>query len=289
MTIGTVIDAEGERRRAARALLAKPLLTAGTDEFRLVRKHAVELAAWFTQETGWRLAVDTQTARLFKTPARITDGTRPAVTSRGQVPFTRRRYVLLCLALAVLDRSDAQITLGRLADGVLTGAADPVLADAGVEFRMERREERSDLVAAVRLLLDIGVLRRVAGDEESFISASGHRDDTPTAHADSDVLYDVERRVLAEMLSSTRGPSTVSAIDVERRLAELTAEPAPDTDETRLRALRHRLTRRLLDDPVVYYADLSDEERGYLVSQRNAIVRRICEPKASPWSIPTTS
>lgn len=284
MTVNTLIDLADERRRAARALLAAPLLTAGSEQFRLVRKHAADLAAWFTQETGWLLVVDTQVARLFKTPARKTDGTRPALTSRTRVPFTRRRYVLLCLALAALERSDAQITLGRLAEGVLTGAADPALASAGIEFRLERREERSDLVAAVRLLLDLGVLRRVAGDEESFLTAARRPSGagageatTVTVRVDDDVLYDVERRILAQLLATARGPSTVAASGFEQRLSALTAEPAPDTDELRLRALRQRLTRRLLDDPVVYYAQLSEEERAYLVSQRHAIARRINE------------
>lgn len=274
--MSTLIDVEGERRRAARALLGRPLLTVGSDEFRLVRKHAAELAAWFTQETGWRLVVGAQSARLFKIPARLADDTRAALTPKTRVPFTRRRYVLLCLALAVLERSDAQITLGRLADGVLIEAADPALAQAGIEFRLEQRQERSDLVAAVRLLIDLGTLRKVAGDEESFLTSSDGTSRS-SGRPDGDVLYDVERRVLADVLAATRGPSTVSGRTFEQRLAELVAEPAPDTDELRLRALRHRLTRRLLDDPVVYYADLSDEERAYLVSQRHAIGRRIHE------------
>nr|WP_245594423.1 TIGR02678 family protein [Actinospica robiniae] len=52
---------------------------------------------------------------------------------------------------------------------------------------------------------------------------------------------------------------------------------APETDELRLRSLRHRLTRRLLDDPVVYYDELGEEERAYLVSQRIALSRRVGE------------
>lgn len=131
--------------------------------------------------------------------------------------------------------------------------ADPALADAGIEFRLERREERSDLVAVVRLLLEFGVLERVHGDEEGFV-----------AQAENDVLYDVRRKLLSGLLATTRSPSTVSAAGFEQRLAELTAEPRPDTDESRLRGLRHRLTRRLLDDPVVYYAELDADEREYL-------------------------
>jgi uncharacterized protein (TIGR02678 family) len=259
-----IADAEAERTKAARALLARPLLRAGSEEFRLVRKYAAELTAWFAAETGWRLIVDAQTARLLKTPARLDDASRHALAPKTKAPFTRRRYVLLCLALAVLERSDNQITLGRLADGVITGVADPALVDAGIEFRLERRDERSDLVAAVRLLLEFGVLERVNGDEEGFV-----------AQAENDVLYDVKRRVLSGLLATTHSPSAVQAADFEQRLFGLTAEPRPDTDESRLRGLRHRLTRRLLDDPVVYYAELDEEERDYLIRQRQAITARI--------------
>ncbi|MBS2535915.1 TIGR02678 family protein [Catenulispora sp. NF23] len=259
-------DHDLERRRAARALLSAPLLTARDDDFRLVRKHAGELAGWFAEQTGWRLTVDAETARLFKKPAALDDATRPARALKTRVPFTRRRYVLLCLALAVLERSEAQTTLGRLAEGVLTGAAEPALADAGITFAMERREERADLVAVVRLLLSWGVLARVQGDEDAFVTDGGN-----------DVLYDLDRRVTGGLLATSRGASTITSPDFEERLSTLAAEPVPETDELRLRSLRHAMTRRLLDDPVVYYADLTEAERAYLVNQRVAITRRIAD------------
>lgn len=254
-----------QQRKAMRALLVKPLLTAEADAevLRLVRRHASYLRNWLAVETGWRLAVSAESARLFKTSPRVADDTHPARDSKGKPPFGRRRYVLLCLALAVLERADAQITLGRLAEGVLAAAGEPELVDAGVSFTLGRRDERSDLVAAVRLLLTWGVLERVAGDEDAYLSENG------------DVLYDVRRRVLAAMLTPGRGPSTITAAGFEGRLEELTHEAVADTDDLRNRALRHRLTRRLLDDPVVYYDELTDDERGYLVGQRHAITRRI--------------
>jgi uncharacterized protein (TIGR02678 family) len=259
-------DHDVERRRAARALLAHPLLTARDDDFRLVRKHAAELAGWFADQAGWRLTVDAETARLVKRPAALDDATRPARAPKTKVPFTRRRYVLLCLALAVLERSESQTTLGRLAEGVLTGAADPALAEAGITFGMARREERADLVAVVRLLLSWGVLTRVQGDEDAFVADGGN-----------DVLYDVDRRVSGGLLATSRGASTVTAASFEDRLTALAAEPLPETDDLRLRSLRHAMTRRLLDDPVVYYADLTEAERAYLVNQRVTITRRITE------------
>ncbi|MFC0602836.1 TIGR02678 family protein [Streptomyces palmae] len=256
-------------RKAARALLKHPLLLAHgrhADAFRLVRRHAPELRDWFDRNTGWSLQVDAETARLRKVPGVLTDPTHPArEVSRGAAPFTRRRYVLFCLALAALERGEAQIALGRLADQIVLDAADPRIAATGVEFALERRDERLDLAAVVRLLLDLGVLRRVAGEEEAYVSGVG------------DVLYDVERRVLAGLLATRRGPSTVRADTLPARLAELVAETALDSDELRFRAMRRSLTRRLLDDPVLYYDDLTDAELGYLTRQRGFLTARITE------------
>jgi uncharacterized protein (TIGR02678 family) len=50
-----------------------------------------------------------------------------------------------------------------------------------------------------------------------------------------------------------------------------------ESDELRNQALRRRLTRRLLEDPVVYYDELEENERAYLLSQRHAITRRIAD------------
>jgi uncharacterized protein (TIGR02678 family) len=263
----TPAEEQAQFRTALRALLAKPLLTADTDaaDLVLVRRHLTELRGWLSRETGWRLVADSEAARLFKTATELDDASHPA---RGHTrePFGRRRYVILCLALSVLARADAQTTLGSLADEVLTAAASPELVTAGLTFALEARADRSDLVAVVRLLLIWGVLNRVAGDEDSYLSTTG------------DVLYDVRRPVLALLLSGVRGPSTVGEqASFDGRLAELTAEPVADTDELRNQALRRRLTRRLLDDPVVYYDELDDDERAYLVSQRHAITRRITD------------
>ena len=85
----------------------------------------------------------------------------------------------------------------------------------------------------VRLLLGLGVLERVAGDEDAYLTATG------------DVLYDVRRRVLAALLTGARGPSTIERSGHADRLDELTSEPVPDTDDLRNRALRHRVTRPL--------------------------------------------
>jgi uncharacterized protein (TIGR02678 family) len=259
-------EERAQRRAALRALLAKPLLVAEADgeTLVLVRRHLPELREWLNRETGWRLIVDSETARLFKTAPDLSDASHPARGNHSE-PFGRRRYVTLCLALSALARADAQTTLGSLADDVLTGAAQPELTATGFTLTLDNRSDRSDLVAVVRLLLGWGVLSRVAGDEDAYLSAG------------TDVLYDVRRPVLGVLLSGSRGPSVVTAPAFEERLAELTAEPVAESDELRNQALRRRLTRRLLENPVVYYDELDEDERGYLLSQRHAITRRIGE------------
>jgi uncharacterized protein (TIGR02678 family) len=259
-------EEQAQRRVALRALLAKPLLVAASDSemLVLVRRHATELRAWLSRETGWRLVCDSDTARLFKTSVLPSDPTHPA-RGHNKEPFGRRRYVIVCLALSALARADTQVTLGGLADDALRDSTEPELAAAGFTFTLDSRTDRADLVAVVRLLLGWGVLSRVAGDEDAYLAAG------------TDVLYDVRRQVLGMLLTGARGPSTVAAPRFEERLAELTAEPAPDSDELRNAALRRRLTRRLLDDTVVYYDELDETERAYLLSQRHAITRRIAD------------
>ena len=259
-------EEQAQLRAALRALLAKPLLVADTDGemLVLVRRHLPGLREWLNRETGWRLAADSETARLFKAAPALSDASHPA-RGHNKEPFGRRRYVTLCLALSALARADAQTTLGSLADDVLTAAAEPELTAAGFTLTLDSRADRSDLVAVVRLLLAVGVLSRIAGDEDAYLSAR------------TDVLYDVRRPVLGVLLSGIRGPSTVTASSFEERLAELTAEPVAETDELRNQALRRRLTRRLLEDPVLYYDELDDDERSYLLSQRHAITRRIAD------------
>ncbi len=252
-----------EKERALRALLMRPLMTAGDPELELVRRHAEYLREWLLRETGWNLQVERQCARLYKRPATLDDVTR------GLPEFDRDRYVLLCLACAVLERAESQITLRALGERLLEAAADPELAARGFTYTLEGARERRSLVSICRLLLELGVLARVAGDEEAYVNQSG------------DVLYDVHRRVLARLPAGTRGASLIAVtqpdLDFDARLAALVDEYVPDTPESRRMALRHRLARRLLDDPVLYHYELSADESEYLASQRGPMAYRLAQ------------
>ena len=252
---------EDERERALRALLMHPLLAGGSEEYALVRRHVEYLRDWLARETGWRLHVERGFARLYKTPANTGDATR------GLPDFDRERYALLCLACFVLERGESQITLRRLGEQLLDAAADPELGERGFDFTLESHHHRRALVQVCRFLLGYGVLSRVVGDEETYVNRTG------------DVLYDVNRRVLATLPASPRGASLISLaaerLGLEHILAALVEEYVPETTEGRRTALRHHLSRRLLDDPVLYHDELTEEERQYLASQRGPMAARL--------------
>jgi len=255
-----------EFRSAVRALLMKPLISPDHEDFPAIRRQADALRDFFARETGWPLQIEHEGARLYKRPADL------ASTMRGLPQYDRRRYVLLCLACAVLERAEPQITLRLLGERLLHFAAEPSLAAAGFGFTLGAVHERRELVAVCRTLLDLGVLQRVAGDEDAFVNAGGDQ---------ADALYDVQRRALAGMLAAVRGPSTFrledAPVTLEQRLHALVDEHVADSDEGRRTALRHQLARRLLDDPVVYIDSLDAEARAYFINQRGVMAARLCD------------
>lgn len=262
-----------ERRRAMRTLLMQPLLYADHPAYGLAKRHAHWLRDWLMSETRWTLHIEADFARLAKHAPPRDDGSRAARPGNrpSDLPFSRRRYALLCLVLAALERGESQTTLGRLGRVAVDYAADPALTAAGLEFTLRGQSDRRDLVAVVRLLLRLGVLARVAGNEDAYVR-SGERD----------VLYDIDRRVLSSLLVTRRGPSLVIGFDpapttLDGRIDAISASFVADTPEARNREIRQQLTEQLLDDPVLYLDRLNDEQRTYLAGQRHAIVQRIHE------------
>ena len=255
-----------EFRTAVRALLMQPLMSPAHEDFPAVRRQAERLREWFQREAGWTLQVERESARLYKRPADLVDATR------GLPNYDRRRYVLLCLACAVLERADPQITLRLLGERLLALAAEPTLAAQNFTFLLAAQHERRELVAVCTTLLDLGVLQIVAGDEAGFVREGS---------AQADALYDVHKRALSGVLAAVRGPSTWAEEDAPRTLDErlhaLVDEHIADSDEARRTALRHHLSRRLLDDPVIYADTLDGDALAYYGNQRGAMAARLCE------------
>lgn len=262
-----------ERSLALRALLQRPLLTPDGSTaavFTLVRRHRKWLADWFAHHADWSLVVTAEAARLRKRTATPKDSTRGAIEPHSGECFTRSRYVLFCLALAALERSGRQITLGRLAEDVTVAlAAEPAFAACGFLWSLDHFSGRRDFVHTLRLLVSLGVLRRLQGDEEKLLH-----------EREADVLYNIHRPVLALLLAARRSPSLIAAetpAEFETRLAALIDAARPDSPDARNRALRIAFVSRLLDDPVLYYDTLDDEARAYLDRQRPFLLEALTE------------
>lgn len=262
---------ELERQEALRALLRRPLLVADhaeqREDFAKVRRQAEPLRQWLSRHTGWRLEVTFECARLYKVPARWTDATHPArLSKKDEPPFNRRRYVLLCLALAVLVRSERQTTLGELARSIIELWKDePTFAT--LIFDLDAADSRRDLVAALRLLMETRALTQVDGDDERFLRQREH-----------EVLYDVHHLILYRLLAARRSPSSITEKDWNTRLAALVAEPIIDEADQRNQLILHHLNRRLLDDPVLYTpGDLPPDMLDYLLKQRPHLIRKLVE------------
>lgn len=256
-------QAAEEQARAVRLLLAVPLLTADQDPagFDLVRRHAEALRRWFDDTCGWALHVEPRRgyARLAKVRD-DPDPSRPARRRRStRAPFDRRRYVLLCLVAAELARPGVMTTIGLLAERVRAAS----VTDPGIEaFDTASREQRSAFVDAVKLLEDLGIVHAVDGVSDAYLES-----------ADAKVLYQVDEGRLARLLTAPAPPSQAGegAADLTRLLREPRYGNAPDggedvPEQQRNRWLRHSITRRVLDDPVVYLDELTAPQRAYLAS-----------------------
>ncbi len=251
---------QAERSEAVRRLLAQPLLAAGSDPgaFRLVVRHSTWLADYFEQTCGWALAVDVASgfARLAKRPA-VVDPTRPLRRTRGErLPFDRRRYQLLCLVCAELVRHPVTTV------GMLAGA---VTADAGLDT--SRQAERTAFVDALRALIGWGALEVSAGELDAYVGSDRAN---ALLSADTARLH----RLLVPATAPSALPDTLGTDDAVDRLLDeprygtgAGEEPGAEMgEEARNRWARHRLGRRVLDDPVVNVEDLGEVEAAYLAS-----------------------
>ncbi|MEU6264484.1 TIGR02678 family protein [Saccharopolyspora shandongensis] len=249
-----------EVARGIRLLLARPLLTAAADEdgFDLVRRRRDPIVKWFDYYCGWRAHVEPRLgyARLGKVTDRP-DPSRPARRLRSsRAPFDRRRYTLLCVAAAELLAAPVT-TIGLLADRMVQAtAAEPELPT----FDPTRRDERSAYVDSLKWLERCGAIRPVDGNTESYLD-----------HADAKVLYQIDTTLLVRLLAAPVPPSRLDDLEIVALLAETRYGDAADPDAAvsenqRNLWLRHSVMRRLMDDPVVYRADLTTAQLGYLAS-----------------------
>ncbi|MCB9920925.1 MAG: TIGR02678 family protein [Planctomycetaceae bacterium] len=259
-----------ERREALRALLMCPVLPSSgptAESFRLVRRHALWLSEWLQRWPGWTLVMQSDLARLRKTPSLRPDTTR-GVIDKGKgnerTQFSRRRYVVLCLALATLETEQRQTTLRQVAERTeLFVRSDAEFQSLDFGFDLKLLEHRRDLVAVMRLLQRWNVLVRADGDDTQFV------------HGGGDCLYRIDRPTLAGILGSVRGASTIDLFSLQDRITALNETELPESSDAQNRALQHSLVRRLLDDPVMYFDELTPREYEYWNGQAERLLNEL--------------
>ncbi|MFD5013770.1 TIGR02678 family protein [Streptomyces chartreusis] len=238
-----------ERRTAARALLATPLMTAQQhpDELALVRRHAPALRSVFSRMLGYTLIVESSFARLVKAP--LSPDAPSRAVRRGEGPaFGPHTYALFCLACAALlaPGTGEQVLISSLIEQIRADAAA-----AGVEVD-DSWAQRRRLVAAVGLLIDWGVLTETDG------TLAGWNDRKEEA------LLSIHRPLLPHLLARPLG-GVVRPEDLQKQMR-------PEHDEPR-RSLR----RKLVENPLVRREHLSDPERDVLSRERTGLTRLLEE------------
>lgn len=245
-------------QRAARVILSNHLVTQTYPDrlaLPLLRRWATELRDDLLDLFGYRLEVTETTARLFTVPDRLTTGT-PARTATDRT-FDRHRYAYLALALAALGRAGNQITLSELADHVAAEAAQI----PGVALATERAADRDAFVDAVGWLAARGAIVLADGDAGGWAS-------NPDA---GEALYDIDRSVVVALF---RPPRALQHLTSVRSLLS-GAKTAGDDDPIGYRAAdpretARRMRRALVERPVVYADELTDDERLQLALPRTA-------------------
>jgi len=239
----------GERRLAARSLLASPILTSSRQpaELDLVRRHATALKAIFAAQLGYALIVESGFARLVKAPLPATAPVRPARRATDNSPFTPATYVHLALACGALlaPGVSEQILISTLVDQIRADAAEQSITIT------DSISDRRQLVRALRLLESWGVVAETDGS----LSAWGER-------AEEEALLSINRALLIHLLPSPLYHFETAEDTWSRR------QPEPP---------RRRLRQRLVENPALFRAELPDDELDVLSRERHELARQLDE------------
>ncbi|SFR09667.1 TIGR02678 family protein [Desulfoscipio geothermicus] len=239
-------------KRCVQALLNRNWITKQEDPelFNHIRVHYEELRDWFREYCGFALLLNRQFAKLEKAPGK----------ARAWMGFDNfaepRDYALFCYCLWYLEGKN------EMDQFLLTDMVEEIreyLAGQDVFLDWTIYTHRLSMARALKQLKALGVLVAVDGDESEW-ARSGH---------EHNVLYEssnLGRYVLR------RFPRDLTTYD---SIASFEDGTYSDTSEGQLKKRRHRVYRRLLQEPVVYDWQWSEDERYYVRTQRHTILENL--------------
>ena len=222
---------ELDLRAAARHLAVHPLVLSESDPdtFRLIRRYEHELNRWFTQRFGYPLEVTADTARLFKSTVVVQRRGLRTAADPGR-PFSVREYTMLALALAAVAAGPSVISLRDLLHEIRSAATE-----AGVTVT-EATSDRRALVAAVKWMIRHG--------------AASEAHDRVDRYA-TDSAADAVLRIR---------PDRVALLPLPALARSGTVDELVDRSDQRQSSSRAWMRSALLEEPVLYRSDLSDDE-----------------------------
>lgn len=220
--------------RCARVLLRRPLLRAGGPEAEIL-PIVYRHRATLTELFAGVLGYRLVVERRFARLYKAGPGDDP---TRGEPGLTPRAYAYLALTMAALTTAGRQTLLSRLVTDIRAAAAQ-----AGIEVSDDLGELRA-LASALRHLVALGVLTETEGTV-----------------GEDEALLTIDMALLGQLVT---GPVGLAGSATE--LVELARRPGP-------RGVEHSVRRRLVEQPVTHYADLTDEEAAWLRRRARAEAR----------------
>lgn len=222
-------EASAETAAALRLLAVRPWLLAERDheDIAAIRRNLPAIREALGR-LGWVLVVERDFVRLRKSPPLR----RLAWAAIGPTQQQASWFFLLVAA--------AESVAPRVGLSQLVTAARAAAAEAHLPTTNDLIERRA-IVRALRMLDERGVVTQVEGDLDGFV-----KDET------APVLLAVHHTRLAHVIANY-GPGDPNE-DPEAWIGHLEREPDP----------ARRMRRKLVDDTVVYVADLDDIEADWL-------------------------
>ena len=245
-----------EFQRAARTLLAHPVVTSTYPRggvLSSIRRYETVLRNEFGRVLHYRLDVGPSCARLTRRPATLSSARHARTATERE--FKTWTYTFVCLVLAAFESLGEQTSLSQIAEEIARLRA----GDTELPVDLKAYEQRRAFVDAVAWLEHLGILAVEDGATESFMSGE-----------EGDALYNIDRDAASRLLVAS--PSVIREVRTAADFLKDTYPPGPEGDLARV---RYAVTRRIVDSPAVYYAEIPADELAYLRQNRGWLCRDI--------------
>jgi uncharacterized protein (TIGR02678 family) len=242
-TVNVQLSDLGSYQHAVRLVLTHDVITATRPRpgvLEQMLRWADQMTADFRELLGYTLIATTRQVRVIRRLDTLDPTQSASFAARSGRPFDRRRLAYLCLVLASFQRSRVEISLADLIRA-FTPAANAI---DGLGFTPTVSAHKAAVVDVLDWLTDRGALRLSDGSIEAWA--------TDTERGDA--LYDIDHDICAALFRPAR---PVQHLTSAAGLLDSTFVSAKQRAQRE--AAAQRAARALIENPVVYYAQVEPE------------------------------